>query len=125
MVYFYWLAIFILILLGNIQKLKFEISKEMCFIILYIFLYFFSPTVAGRLMEIFVIFIFIWLNSKVSLRLFYLLSFSYFYSFLGKSLYTKLFWFLKHSKILMILPALSRGGAERQCLTLAKELKKK
>jgi len=75
---FYWLAIFLLVIFDNLQKSKLGISKELFFILFYIIFYFISPTVAGRLMEVFIIFIFIWLNNKVPSKIFYLLTLSYF-----------------------------------------------
>ena len=75
---FYWLAIFILVLFGNLQKSKLGLSKELFFILFYMIFYFISPLIVGRLMEVFIIFIFIWLNSKVSSKLFFLLTLSYF-----------------------------------------------
>ena len=75
---FYWLAIFLLVLFGNLQKSKLGLSKELFFILFYMIFYFISPLIAGRLMEVFIIFIFIWLNSKVSSKLFFLLTLSYF-----------------------------------------------
>ena len=75
---FYWLAVFLLVLFGNLQKSQLRLSKEVFFILSYMIFYFISPLIAGRLMEIFLIFIFIWLNSKVSSKFFFLLTLSYF-----------------------------------------------
>jgi hypothetical protein len=75
---FYWLAIFLLVIFGNLQKSKLGLSKELLFILFYMIIYFVSPLIAGRLMEVFLIFIFIWLNSKFSSKFFFLLTLSYF-----------------------------------------------
>lgn len=74
----YWMVIFLLIQIYNLSKSKLELSKESFFILFYLVLYPIIPTVAGRLMEVFLIFIFFWLQTQFKTKLYLLITIAYF-----------------------------------------------
>jgi hypothetical protein len=74
----YWFVVFLLLLLSDLNKQRLLLSKEKMFILFYLIAYLITPMVAGRLMEVLVLFIFISIEKKFEYRTFQILAYSYF-----------------------------------------------